>query len=731
MKKNKRTQLASGILFLSFACLFLIIAGRFLYIQVSGEVEQVTLDKWAKEKRTNSYELTAERGKILDKNNNALAYNRPTYRLYANVDKEHAKSIEKPKETAKLLAPILDTDKAKLTEKITKGLENDKAKQIEFGHAGSKLTKKQKDQIEDLKLQGIHLMEESIRYYPNGEFASHIIGFAKKEVKETKAGNEKVIMGITGIEKAMNDLLTGKNGSISYERDLFNKKLIDPNEMVKPPKNGHDIHLTIDQKIQTLLEDVLTQVEAAYDPKRLIAIVMNPKTGEVLALSNRPSFNPNKPLKVKNWYNDAISNPFEPGSTVKMFTWAAAIEEGVYNGSEGFKSGRYRINERVVPINDHNGGKGWGTISYDEGFERSSNVAAARLVWDKLGTEKFLEYIEAFDLDKKTGINLPGEVPGKILYNWPLEKVTTGFGQGSTLTPMQQMKAATAIANDGKMMKPYVISKIIDTNKDEIIEKHEPTMVGEPISKDTSKQVLQLLESVVHGKHGTGKPFKLDDYSVAGKTGTAQIPSSNGGYLNGYGNNIFSFLGMAPADDPKLMMYIAINQPDLKKEDGGYEPGSAPLAYIFKNVMENGLHYLNIEPDQDKSEEIVSIKVPKLMNKSTKEVEKQVKKLGIKTSIIGEGKKIVASNLQAGKEVFPTDHLILITDKPSMPNLKGWSYRDVLQLSDLLQLKIKVNGSGYVDSQSIKEGKLLKKNDLLTVELKLPNNVKRDTKSER
>src|SRR5690625_223152 len=218
---------------------------------------------------------------------------------------------------------------------------------------------------------------------------------------------------------------------------------------------------------------------------------MKPKTDEILDISNRPSYNPTDPAEVENWYNDVISTPVEPGSAVKMFTWAAAIEEGVYNGEETFESGSYTVNERIQPINDHNRGEGWGSISYNEGFQRSSNVAAAKLAWEKIGTDTFLEYLQAFDFDKPTEIDLPGEVEGQILYNWPLEKLTSSFGQGSTLTPIQQMKAATAIANDGKMLQPYVIKRIVDSSTGEIMEEKNANVVGEPISEETSDQVLK------------------------------------------------------------------------------------------------------------------------------------------------------------------------------------------------------------------------------------------------
>ena len=724
--KNKKTNMIAGVFMVIFIGAFLIVTGRFIYIQASGEVANVSLAEWAKEKRTTTYFLNSERGKIFDKNGMTLAYNRLTYRLYAIIDEEYTvnskdpKHVDDPQKTAELLAPILDVEEDFILERIENGLKADpKRFQVEFGNAGKELSQETKDEIEALELPGIQFENEAIRYYPNGMFASHIIGFARKEMIEIDDEEIENVMGVTGIEKEMNDMLSGEDGYVSYERDRYNRKLLDPNEIVQKPVDGHDVYLTIDQKVQTLLEDVMTEVDEDYTPERITAIVMNAKTGEIIAMSNRPSYNPNDPSDVQNWYNDAISTPFEPGSTVKMFTWAAAIEAGVYQGDETFKSGSYLANERLQRINDHNGGKGWGSITYDEGFARSSNVAASKLVWEKLGTEKYLEYLEAFDFDKETNIDLPGEIKGKILYNWPQEKITTGFGQGSTITPIQQMKAATAITNGGKMLQPYIIDKIIDPETNQVVQKGAKEVVGEPISAATADQVIELLDSVVNGKQGTGKPYKLDDYFVIGKTGTAEIPNPTGetSYLRGHGNNIFSFLGMAPKDDPELIMYVSVNQPKLASD----EAGSAPVAYIFKNVMENSLKYLNITPDKNVQDKISTMELPKLVGAKTSEIKELLSDKKMKVTIVGKGEKITKASHEKGQKVFANDHIILLTDKPTMPDIIGWSLRDVHKLTDLVEFKLESIGNGYVTTQNIKKGTKIKKDDYLGVELELPN----------
>lgn len=717
MKKNKSTNIVASLLMIFFMFLFLIVSGRYIYIQATGVVSDVSLTEWAKDKRETSVVLPAERGEIYDHSGMTLAYNRPAYRIYAILDPEYStnqkepKHVVDPQKTAEKLAPFLDLEETEIREKIEKGIEEERF-QVEFGKTGKNLSQQTMEEIKSLNLPGIYFLEEAIRYYPNGMFASHIIGFAQED-EETEE-----LTGITGVENAKNKLLGGTDGFLQYQRDRYNKKLVDPKEVVQKPEDGHDIYLTIDQKIQTLLEDALSQVDEKYDPERITAVVMDPKTGAILALGNRPSFNPNNPEDVENWYNDVISTPFEPGSTTKMFTWAAAIDSGNYNGNEYYQSGRYVVNEKIEPINDHNQGAGWGSITFDEGFRRSSNVAASKLVWEKMGAETFLEYLERFDFDKKTDIDLPNEVAGKILYNWPSEKLRAAFGQGSTTTPIQQVKAASAIANKGKMAKPYVIQKIVDSNTGDVIEEKEPVVVGEPISEETAAQMLDLLESVVNSKDGTGKPFRLDDYTVAGKTGTAQIPNSNGkGYLKGSHNNIFSFLGMAPKDDPQLIMHVSVKQPKL--EPG--QSGSEPVSFIFNNVMENGLHYMNIEPDKETEQSTAETETfPEVLNKDVKTVTKQLEKAGANITVIGNGEKIVAANIAEGDKFFPNQRIMLLTDKPTMPDIIGWSHRDVLSLANLLEVNVETSGVGYVKKQSIKEDKKIDDKTTLKVELAPP-----------
>ncbi|MGM7635936.1 penicillin-binding protein [Bacillus sp. Hm123] len=715
MNANKKNMnKGAAILFSIFALLFFVLFVRFLTIQVSGKVDGHSLKNEALQKYLRTDVLEAKRGTIYDQKGDVIAEDTSSFTLVAILDQSMTTDPKKPKhvtdreKTAKVLAKYIDLE----TDEVEKILNKKKSDgtppfQVEFGKAGRNLSNKTKKNIENEKLPGIVFMRDSKRFYPNGKFASHLIGFAQK----TDDANHSMI-GRMGIEKAYEKYLQGTNGKIQYKSDLWGYLLPGKKEMVKDPENGDNIHLTIDTKIQTFLEDALNEVEQQYKPGKAFGIVADAKTGAILAMSQRPSFHPGTRAGLdQNWQNDLVEYSFEPGSTFKMFTLAAAIEEGVFNPNAFFKSGSYKVGPNV--IRDHNGGNGWGSISYLEGMQRSSNVVMANLL-EKMGPDVFRQYLDDFHFGQKTGIDLPNEATGSILYRYPIEKVTTSFGQGTTTTPLQMIQAATAITNEGKMMKPYVIDQIVDDQSKEVVVDHKPKVVGEPISKETAQQVLDVLETVTSSEHGTGKAYQIQGYEVAGKTGTAQMPDPKGGYLTGRNNYIFSFLGMAPKDDPKLIVYVAVAQPQLEEEGG-----SAPVSKIFNPVMRNSLQYLNIEPKQG-----VTVKTVKLQDWTKKKKEEAVKSLskdGVKPVVIGKGRKIVGQLPETGAKLLQGEKVILKTDgELTMPDLKGWSLRDVTKLANLANLRVSFTGEGYVQSQNIQPGTVLKSNQKLIVTLKKP-----------
>ncbi len=714
IKKQPNMNAGAAVLFVIFSLLFFILIFRFVSIQVTGEVHGQALAARAQQKYSNEKTIEAVRGTIFDRKGEVVAEDTTSYTLVAILDKSVTTNKKKPKhvndpaKTAAVLAKYIDMSESDIYKRLTK----EKAWQVEFGKAGRDITHQTKREIEEEKLPGITFLRDSKRFYPNGMFSSHLVGFVEKEETDDK---KTVTKGKLGIEKTWNDELTGENGSVSFKSDLWGFLLPDDKEKVTPAKDGHDIYLTIDKKIQTFVEDAVDRVDKEYKPKKILVVVADPKTGDILGMAQRPSFHPTTREGLdKSWHNEIVETPIEPGSTMKIFTLAAAIQEKKWNPNELYKSGSYKVTENSVAIGDHNNRQGWGAISYLEGIQRSSNVAVAKLVNEKIGTDKFREYLTEFGFDQPTGIDLPNEAVGKIQYKWPVEKVTVAYGQGSTFTPIQLIQAATAVANDGKMMKPRVIDKIVDPNTGEVIKKDEPKSVGQPISAATAKEVREVLGTVITGEHGTGKSYAIDGYEVAGKTGTANL-TENGNYLRGESNYLFSFLGMAPKDDPKLIVYVAVQQPEIDH----YFKGSIPTSMIFKPVMQSSLQYLNIKPaSMDKAD---SSPVPDVTGMEPGEAKKLLDSKGFETVVIGDGNQ-VQEQLPKGDIVALEGEKIILKASGVMtyPDLTDWSLRDVMKLTQITGIKLNKAGSGYVTKQSMKPGLPINEGENLIVELETP-----------
>lgn len=714
--KNKNINRGAAILTIIFFLLFFVLAVRFLQIQATGKADGQVLAAKAQQKYTQKRNIEAHRGTIYDRNGEIIARDTSSYTIVAilddslTVNPDYPQHVVDPYETAVKLSPILNMEVSELERILTK----DK-NQVEFGSKGRDLSYDMKEKIEKLHLPGIAFIRDSKRFYPNGVFASHVIGYAQKVVEEGL--KDARTAGMMGIEKKYDEYLNEKDGYVLYESDMDGFVLPNGEQKITSPDNGANIYLTIDQKIQSFLEEAMSRVQNEYEPEKMIAIVSNPKTGQILAMSNRPSFNPNE-KNITNYLNDAVSYHFEPGSTMKLYPLAAAIEEGVFNENEMYQSGSYTVAGGT--IRDHNR-VGWGKISFLEGVQRSSNVAFSLLVNEKLGTERFLEYLHKFKLHQPTGIDIPGEVSSNIVFRWPLEKVTTAFGQGTAITPIQQIQAASAIANDGKMMKPYIIDHIIDPDTNKVVLQKKPEVVGTPISKETANKVLDILETVVTSPNGTGKSFYIEGYDVAGKTGTAQIPDPSGGYMTGRENYIFSFIGMAPQDNPELLIYIAVKQPKLTI----HQVGSAPVSEIFKSVMKNSLQYLNVQPTKLEKDRAttneVGFSLDDYTNKNALATKNQLVNKGLVPIILGNGEKVIAQLPLAGDKLIKGEKVILKTNgEITYPDFIGWSLRDVFKVTTLLDLNPEISGHGFVVSQNIKNGSGFNPNDQLRIKLEMP-----------
>lgn len=719
MKKSKFQWGASTMLII-YGLLFFLMFFRIFYIQVTGQAEGQQLAAKAAARYEKSKIITANRGNIYDRQGQVIAKDGISYRLVAVINPKASEGtnkvlhVQNPKMTAMILSKYINMDEKSIYKILTKKyIETEKGKrelsQVEFGSAGRNISHTVMEEISKEKLPGIIFEEDNKRFYPNGVFASNLIGIARKENQENAQAQT---VGKMGLEAIYNKELSGVNGHVQYKSDLFGYLLPNSEKMVQPAQNGKNVYLTIDKTIQNFLEDSMSKVYEQYKPESMVAVVANPKTGEILAVSQRPTFNPQTGEGLNSsWINEMTETTLEPGSTMKTFTLSTAIQEGKWNPNEVYQSGQYKVYDRI--IRDANQ-VGWGTITYLEGIQRSSNVGMANLL-KKIGDKTFISYLKKFGFGQKTGIDLPNEATGKILDEYPINRVTTTYGQGSTVTPIQLIQALTAVANDGKMMQPYVIKKIVDPNTGDIVKEHNPIVKGKPISADTAKQVRETLATTVTSEKGTAQNYASKEYEVAGKTGTAQIPKSTGGYYWGKNNFLYSFLGMAPVKDPKLIMYVAIEKPNL----GVTEVGSEPTSKVFNTVMESSLKYLNIKPS--KTSTTKSIVMDDLVGRESSEVITDLESKNIQTVLIGSEGKVTNQYPNKGQKVLYNSHAFIKTSgNIKIPDFTGWSLRDIITYQTLSGMKISIQGDGFVQKQNIKAGTIYEGNQKVILKMVKP-----------
>lgn len=697
-----------------FTPLFLFFVGWFFYLSVFQTYKGENMLAFAEEERWKAVStLKAERGEIYDRFGQPIAINIPSYRIVAVLklggERVEGKTLmpDAFAEAAKQLATVIPMTEAD----ILKRLEQNKDRgQIEFGVPGRDLTVEQKEEIEAFEIPGVTFVEEPKRYYPNKVFASSVVGYAQKIDQNGRIE----LVGELGIEKSLNDVLSESYGLYRFEKDLAGRQIVSSDEQLKiDPEDGADVQLTLDHRIQQLLDTKMEELYQEYKPKNATAIIMDPKTGEIIALSDRPSFDPNT-REISSYSNFSVSSRFEPGSTMKIFTLAAAINEGVYNPNELYKSGSYKYGKTV--FNDYNI-TGWGTIPMVEGVWHSSNVAFSILANERLGLSRYEDYFNAFKFDQRTGVDLPGEVNSQFDFESPLNVLITAWGQSTAVTPMQILQATSAIATDGTMKQPHVIKKVVNRETGETIRTTNPKVVGQPITAEAAKQTREALDGVVNSDVGTGQLYALDNYRVIGKTGTAQI-AENGKYLSG--QYIHSFVGMAPEDDPELVMYIAVDRPNSDSST----TGPRIMAPLFKDVMDVALRYRSVEPDkQAKSIDASTKTTTSFVDQGRDDAVKEAKAAAFTPVALGNGETVTAQSPVEGQPYVVGERLLLKTaDSFAMPTLKGWSLRDVKRLATLYQLNLEIDGTGFVTSQSIGKGKPVKTGATLKVRLASPSN---------
>ena len=699
-RNNNKTWKYPIKMFIIFLVLFCIIILQFGYISLFPSVYGINIKKFATNRNTVSTVLRASRGNIFDSSGNALAINVTSYTVIAYLSSTRTTDSSNPKHvvdidyTASKLSPILN-----MSEETLKNLLSSSAYQVELGPGGRGITEVKKKEIADLELPGIDFIEDQKRYYPNGDFASYIIGYAKKN-------EDGEIIGELGIESKYNDALKGMDGSLKYQRNIYGYKIPDTPEEKIDAVNGDDIYLTIDSGVQRFLEDAIKSAEASYPSDWMTITVMDAKTGKILGSAATPSYNPNI-LNITNYENPLVSYAFEPGSTMKTYAYMCAIENGRYNGSDTFQSGSIKSGDKE--IFDWNR-TGWGSITYDLGYEYSSNVGVSYLVKNNIITKSELkECYEKYGFGQKTGIELSREVSGKIKFNYEIEVYSAAFGQGILTTPIQQLQALTLISNNGKMLKPYIIDKIVN-NKGEVTYQGTKQESEQIVKESTVEKMKELMYNVVNNKNEgtTGTAYRVDGLDVIGKTGTAQL-YENGKYLNQY---IYSAALIYPKDDPQLIIYGAIKKPVAEKSRGLY--------LAIRDIIKNTAKYYNINGTNNEKDTLNEYTVENYINKSVKEISSKLKNQNLKVVVIGDGDKIIDQYPSSNQKIIENERVILITnsDKIKMSSLSGWSKKEVEALMKLINVNYQMNGYGYVTNQSIEPGTVITNDIILTIDLK-------------
>ena len=633
IESKKWLRIRIGIICIMFLVLFIALISRAFQLQVLSGKKLKTL---AQRQHTTVLQLPPERGVIYDRNGEKLAVSIMADSVCADPSK-----IADPVRASGQVAGILNLDSQAVFKKIS----HPKS----FCWLARKISSEQAAVVENANIEGIFLVKEPKRFYPNGELAAHLLGFVGMD-----AG------GLEGLERKYDESLKGKPEKLAWARDAKGKKLFLRVEKSETKKDESiNLVLTIDSRIQYLVETNLKEAVLDKGAKGGLAIVMDPKTGEILALANQLGFNPNnvEGLKPERWRNHAIADYYDPGSTFKPFLVAGAMEEKIVRETDKFfcENGNYKIANRVIHEANK---KRHGTLMVKEILKYSSNIGSAKIA-QKMGKEKFYDYIKKFGFGEKTGIDLPGESAGSVrpVKNWvPVDTAMIGFGQGVSVTAIQLITAVSAIANNGVLMKPYIVRGIAD-NDNRLVKLYTPTVVRKVISPDVAKRMTAMLTEVVDAPDGTGKNAKIVNVAVAGKTGTSQkFDSTRGVYSSEKVRT--SFMGFFPADNPQVAILVILDEPQRDKWGG---VASAP---VFKKIGEQILNCFK-----------TNIRETPVFEKDTSKVQ-----------LVSAQQALLPQN-PAGD------------DESTMPDFSGLTIREAMKKAKAESIELKISGNGWAVRQ--------------------------------
>lgn len=716
-KVRNRTQKITFIIFMiTLAVMVLIASNVFLVTIAKVHLGSGTdLSAYADSANTVTTTNKALRGNIYDRNGTIIAQDSKTYNIVCILDENRPSTGDtiayvKDKEgTASALSKILKMDYETCLNYL-----NQDVYQTELGTAGRNLSKSTKEEIEALNLPGIEFTDSIQRVYPLGTFASNLIGFAQSDETGSTVGK-------MGAELYLDGYLKGTDGYSTYQSDKDGNILPGMKEETVSAVNGYDVYTTLDSVIQQALEESFEMTNDEFNASRVWGSVMEISTGKILAWGQSPSFDPNT-LEITDYNNYGTQIPYEPGSTLKTFTYAAAINEGTYDGTEEVYSGPYCFSsdENNNPVRVESNGygciynakrKNYGMIQLDYGLIMSLNTVTAEVQNRLINADTHLEYMKKFGFFQVVNSDGLPEETGSLNFTWPADKISLSYGQGSTVTMLQMLQAYSAVFGDGTMVRPYYIDSIRDSyDSSHVIYQAETKVTGNPITEDTAKTLQGILYRVINDDEGTAKYYQIPECKLMGKTGTAEV-AVNGGYQSGY--TIVSIMCAMPAENPQVMVYYCFEAP--------YDANAQYKTDHVKNLLRKTAIRLGFTSsisdtteetdttetvDSEDLTEIVTSEMPSLVNHSLEYATEKLADSNTNQYILGNGDTVIAqypaenSYITSGQKVF----LITDTNNFIMPDLTGWTRKEVTALWSVTQFGFKLEGEGVVTSQNISAG---------------------------
>ena len=723
---GKSLSLLAVVLFAVFLVNFAVIIG-------TGSKFGKDLVKEAKKVHQTTKTIPAKRGTIYDRNGTPIAEDATSYNVYAVIDKTYKSATGKVlyvedsqfSKVAEIFHKYLEMDESYVTEQLAQP----NLKQVSFGTKGNGITYANmmaiKNDLKTAGVEGVDFTTSPNRSYPNGQFASSFIGLA--QLHENEDGS-KSLLGTSGLESSLNRILAGTDGIITYEKDRLGNIVPGTEQASQQTVDGKDVYTTLSSPLQSFMETQMDAFQEKVKGKYMTATLVSAKTGEILATTQRPTFNADTKDGITKdfvWRDILYQSNYEPGSTMKVMMLAAAIDNKTFPGGEYFNSSELKLADATIRDWDVNEGlTSGGTMTFSQGFAHSSNIGMT-LLEQKMGDATWLDYLNRFKFGVPTRFGLTDEYSGQLPADNIVNIAMSAFGQGISVTQTQMLRAFTAIANDGVMLEPKFITALYDPN-DQTVRKSQKEIVGNPVSKDAASQTRTHMVLVgtdprygTMYNHSTGKAtVNVPGQNVALKSGTAQIADEkNGGYLVGSTNYIFSVVAMNPAENPDFILYVTVQQPE---HYSGIQLGEFANPILERaSAMKDSLNLLSPAKNLDQVTTESSYAMPSIKDISPGDLAEALRRNIVQPIVVGTGTKIKESSVEEGKNLTPNQQVLLLSDKvEEIPDMYGWKKETAETFAKWLDIKLEFEGSGsVVQKQDVRTNTAIKNIKKITLTL--------------